>query len=111
MDETAIVATTSGSDHRSVIGDLHARQDSNLRCPVLETGVIAARPRTHRGEIPVKRKTEALIPIAEATNGVRSRARPGAFIFQDLGRRYDLVPPTGFEPATLRLKVGGSGPD
>lgn len=82
MYETAIVATTSGSDHRSVIGDLHARQDSNLRCPVLETGVIAARPRTHRGEIPVKRKTEALIPIAEATNGVRSRARPGAFIFQ-----------------------------
>ncbi len=30
----------------------------------------------------MKRKKEALIPIAEATNGVRSRAHPGAFIFQ-----------------------------
>lgn len=30
----------------------------------------------------MERKAEALIPIAEATNGVRSRARPGAFTFQ-----------------------------
>lgn len=82
MDETAAVAATSDTAHRSMVGYLHARQDLNLRLPVLETGVLAARPRTHRGQIPVKRKAEALIAIAEATNGVRSRARSGAFTFQ-----------------------------
>ncbi len=62
---------------------LHARQDSNLRRPTLEIGVLAARPRTYtdRRAVPT-RKVEALIPTAEAANGVRIRARPGAFTFQ-----------------------------
>ncbi len=58
MDEIAAVAATSGSAHRSTVGYLHARQDSNLRRPTLEIGVLATRPRTYRGWIPMKRKAE-----------------------------------------------------
>lgn len=84
MNEIANVSATSETGHRFDGRILHARQDLNLRLPVLETGVLAARPRTHRGrrfDGPVKRKAEALIPIAEATNGVRSRARAGRVHF------------------------------
>lgn len=86
MDETATVAATSENRPPFDGRILHARQDSNLRLPVLETGALAARPRTHvrsAAAILSVRKVEALIPIAEATNGVRSRAHPGAFTFLD----------------------------
>lgn len=40
MDETATVAATSGSAHRSMVGCLHARRDSNPRIAALETAAL-----------------------------------------------------------------------